>query len=54
MSATCKCGAKATHAYGKLKVCATCYQTHAIVDDNPVRIPKNYDWSAEMNGRKLR
>jgi hypothetical protein len=54
MSATCNCGAKATHAYGRMKVCVKCYKAHAANDDSPVRIPKNYNWSAEMDTRKLR
>jgi len=53
MSANCHCGAKATHAYGGIKVCANCYQAHATIDDSPHRIPKNYDWSTEMDARQL-
>ncbi|MEV6604719.1 hypothetical protein [Kutzneria sp. NPDC051319] len=54
MPAKCNCGANATHAYRRMTVCVKCYRAHAALDDNPVRIPKGYDWSAEMDARKLR
>ena len=53
-SITCNCGATATHAYGRLRVCGNCYRAAAAIDDSPRRIPKNYDWTAEMNGRRLK
>ncbi|QUQ70582.1 hypothetical protein [Kutzneria sp. CA-103260] len=53
MSGKCRCGDTATHAYGSLSVCAGCYQTHAAIDDSPNRIPRDYDWSTEMDARQL-
>ncbi|MFC0546634.1 hypothetical protein [Kutzneria chonburiensis] len=53
MSAKCFCGAKATHAYSGLQVCANCYQGHAANDESPNHIPRDYDWSSEMDARRL-
>ena len=54
MPAKCACGATATHAYSAIKVCERHYRTAAATDDSPARIPKNYDWTREMNGRRLK
>lgn len=50
----CDCGSKATHVYAGSKVCESCYQAHAKSDDSPNSVPANYDWAAEMRGRRIK